>query len=285
MQTNIELTNKSGVLMRFSRFVMLFLGTVALSACGKDEVTTPTLPPLSQVRFINAVSDTGAVDIRAIDQVELSPVANALAFRAATVYYPTEAGVRRFRVFPTSTVAAVTSQILSEASVTLPANRRITLLLAGSARSKTVNLWVIDDDAPAPAAGSVSARLVNAAGGVIDGYAVATATTALPATPTYSSLGLLTASPRVQRATGPAAIRVTDAGTTTVQASTAGPASPTAVAGANPGAGVSSAGTAFSAYYFRAGAAGSANASLSAPGIVWFVDRNPCDAPAAAGCL
>jgi hypothetical protein len=270
--------------MRLSRFVMLGFSTVALSACGKDTVTAPALPPLSQVRFINALSDTGAVDIHAIDQVEFSPLANNLAYRAGTQYFPTEAGVRHFRVFPTSTNIAVTSQIMADALVTLPAGTRLTLLLTGSARAGTVNLWVIDDATQPPPAGQVGIRLVNVAGGIVNGYVVNTATSTLPATETFSNLGALTRSSYFLRPAGSAAVRVTDAGTTTVNASLAGPNAPATLAGELPAAGVNSAGTMFSVYYFAPGAPGSANATLTAPTLVWFVDRNPCDEPMAAAC-
>ena len=285
MQTKFVFTNKSGVLlMRLSRFVLLCLSTTALSACGKNEVTTPSLPPLAEVRFINAVSDTGGVDIHAIDIVELSPVANNLAYRAATEYFPTKAGVRHFRVFPTSTNINVTSQIIDDELITLVAGQRYTLLLAGSARAGTARLWVVSDASTAPPAGQISVRIGNAAGGIVNGYLVNTATSALPGTPTFSNIGGLTLSPYVNRATGVAAVRVTDAGSTSVNASGAGPAAPATLPGEKPAAGVGSQGTAFSAYYFSAGAPGSANAAVTAPSVIWFVDRNPCDEPAVAAC-
>ena len=71
--------------MRLSRLVMLCAGAVAVNACGSDKVTTPSIPPVAQVRFINAVNDTGALDMRAMDQIAFSPVANNLAYRSGTV--------------------------------------------------------------------------------------------------------------------------------------------------------------------------------------------------------
>lgn len=271
--------------MRLSRFVILSLGTVAMIACSSGgDVTSPSLPSLSVVRFINALSDTGGVDIRAVDQVEFSPIANNLAYRAGTVYFDTQAGVRHFRVFPTSRDINVTSKVMADASVTLPESTRLTLLLTGSARAGTVNLWVIDDGTTPPPDGQVGVRLVNAAPGVVNGYLVNTVTTALPATATFSSLGTLIRSPYVNRAVGVAAIRVTDAGSSTVNASAAGPAAPAILTGEKPAAGVTSSGTMFSAYYFGPGAAGSPNASVTTPSLIWFVDRNPCDVPAVPAC-
>ena len=94
--------------MRLSRLVMLCAGAVAVNACGSDKVTTPSIPPVAQVRFINAVNDTGALDMHAIDQIAFSPVANNLAYRSGTVYFATSVGTRHFRVFPTNTDIAVT---------------------------------------------------------------------------------------------------------------------------------------------------------------------------------
>ncbi|HEY8831143.1 MAG TPA: DUF4397 domain-containing protein, partial [Gemmatimonadaceae bacterium] len=212
--------------MRLSRFVLLTLGTVTAAACGGSDVTTPNVPPLSSVRFINALSDTGAVDVRAVDQVAYSPVANNLAYRAATVYQNAAVGVRHFRVFPTSTNINVTSGVLADVLVTLPANTKITLLVTGSARAGTVGLWVIDDGVAAPAAGQVSVRLVNTASSLINGYLVNTSSDPLPGTATYSGVLALAPSAYVSRTAGVAAITVTDVGSTLVTASADGPPAP-----------------------------------------------------------
>lgn len=271
--------------MRLSRLVLLSLATVAMAACDKNnEVTTTEFPPLAYTRIINAVPDTGGLDMRAVDQVEFSPVANNLGFRTATTYFQTESGVRHFRIFPTSKDINVTSQVLADVQVTLPASGRFTLLIAGSARANTVNLWVINDDAPVPGAGQIGVRVLNAAAGIVDAYTVASTTSTVSGTPAFSNIGYLTASEYKLRSTGSFAVRVTDASTTSVRASAAAPASPTTLPGQLPAAGRSTEGTVFSAYYFSAGAAGSDNASVTSPSVIWFVDRNPCDDPPAAAC-
>lgn len=270
--------------MRLSRFVMLCLGVVTLSACGGDEVTAPTLPPLASVRFVNAVTDTGAVDIRLIDQVDFAAHTEALPYRGGSLYYQAEAGVRHVRVFPTSTNVLVTSQIMHDAMITLTPNSRVTLLLTGSARAGTVRLWVIDDATQPAPAGQIGVRMVNAGGGVSDAYLVNAVGDPLPASATFTAVGAITSSAYLSRASGPAALRVTDAGQTAVTASLAGPSAPVAIPGAFPGAGVNSPGTVFSVYYFPAGTPGSANAPVTAPSLAWFVDRNPCDDPPAAAC-
>lgn len=271
--------NISGVLlMRLSRLVMLGACAVVVNACESDKVTEPSIPPVAQVRFINALSDTGSVDIRAIDRIDLSPVANNLAYRAGTLYFATSEGTRTFRVFPTSTVIGVTSQIIHEESVNLQAGTRVTLLLTGSARANTDRFVVVTDDTQAPAAGQIDVRLVNASSGAVNGYLVNAPADPLPGSATFANVGPLSASGYAGKGTGAAAVRATDPATGTVTASQAGPSAPAPLPGAVfPAAGVTSAGTKFSVYYFPAGVPGSPQNGVANPSLIWFVDRNPCD--------
>lgn len=263
--------------MRLSRLVMLCIGVAAFTACSSDEVTDSVFPPLAGVRFINALSDTGAVDIRFIDQIEFSAVANALAFRAGTEHQPTEAKARRLRVFPTSTNPAITSAFMVDTTLTFTENSRVTLLLTGSARSKTVRFVVLTDDVPSLSAGQIAVRVVNTATGAVDGYVVTAATDPIPGAPAAANVLPLTTSSYLTRATGAVAVRVTDRGSVTVNASAAGPVSPPAIVGANPGAGVNTSGSALSAFYFPRCVVGIASTvcTPTTPGIVWFVDRVP----------
>ena len=262
--------------MRLTRIATLCLGLGLLAACSEDKVSAPTLPPLAGVRFINAVADTGAVDIRVIDQVEYTPTASALQFRSGTEHQPTEAKARHIRVFPTSTNQAVTQNFLLDTTITISANTRVTLLLTGSARAKTLKFVTITDDVSAPAANSIGVRLVNASSGAVNGYLVDTTTTAIADPAAASNVASLAQSPYVNRATGKAAVRVTDVGSTTVNASNNGPIAQV-VSGENPAAGVNSAGTRFSVYYFPRGVAGSPQNGVTTPTVTWFVDRNPAD--------
>jgi hypothetical protein len=261
--------------MRLTKMFLLAASLVALTACDDDEVTGPNIPPLGQVRFINAVSDTLAVDIRAIDQVEYSPVVSDLRFRGGTNHQPIEAKSRKFRVFATSRTIGVTSNPLMDATIDIPANSRITLLLVGSARNKSSLQFVtINDDVTAPPAGNIAVRVVNAATGAINGYLVSAATDPIPGTATAANVAPLAQSAYVTRAVGNAALRFTPVGSATATASAAGPVA-TSVTGALPAAGVNSEGTRFSVYYFGPGVGN--NASMTTPGAVWFVDRNPAD--------
>jgi hypothetical protein len=277
--------------MRLSRLVALFVAVVAIAGCGSDKVTDPSFPPLAGVRFINAVNDTSALDIRAIDQVAFSPVANAIAYRGATTYQPTEAKDRHFRVFVTSQNQAIASNPIDDETVTFAANSRYTLLLTGSARTPgSVKFTVINDDAaPIPTGSNIALRAGNRSAIAIDNYIVDSTVTPIAGAPTIANVAAGALSAYITRATGKQASRVTPAGSATVSASTQGPPAPATPTGAIPAAGVTTPGTAFTIFYFPAGVAGSPTAPSSGtascagaapaatcnPTVVWYVDRQP----------
>jgi hypothetical protein len=274
--------------MRLSRFVTFFAGVAAVTACGSDKVTDPSFPPLAGVRFVNGVSDTSAIDIRAIDQIAFSPVGNALAYRNGTEHQPTEAKDRHFRAFITSTNAAITSNPIVDTTLTFAANTRYTVLVTGAARTK-VQFVLITDDAPAVAAGQIFIRSVNASSGAIDAYVVDSTNTAISGTASAANVAPLATSGYLTRAMGKAAMRVTPAGSVAVSASQQGPPAPATLPGEIPAAGVTTAGTPFSVYFFPAGVAGSPTAPATGTNacggaaplvscvatVVWFVDRVP----------
>jgi uncharacterized protein DUF4397 len=278
--------------MRLSRLVALFVAVVAIAGCGSDKVTDPSFPPLAGVRFINAVNDTSALDIRAIDQVQFSPVANGLAYRGATEYQPTEAKDRHFRVFVTSQSVPIASNPIDDETISFAADGRYTLLLTGSARTPgSVKFVVITDAPPTPPAGQIAVRTSNLSAGAIDNYIVDSVTTPIAGAPTIANVAPGAQSAYIVRATGKQASRVTPAGSATVSASQQGPPAPI-LAGAIPAAGVTSAGSAFTIMYFPAGVSGSPTAPTTGnsrctataplvplascvPTVVWFVDRQP----------
>ena len=270
--------------MRLSRLAIVTVAAAGIVACGKDSVTNPAVPPLAGVRFINGLAESGAVDVRMIDQVDWSfQGIQAKTFRTGTEHQPVEAKARHIRVFPNSADPAVTSAFMVDTTITFAANQRYTLLLVRETPTH-VHFIVIDDNAPAPAAGQIAIRAVNAAtAGAIDAYVVDTTNTAIPAgTPTAANVAPLTASAYVGRAAARAAMRVTAAGSATVTATQAGPPSTNTAtpSGENPQAGVYYAGSGFSVYYFPRSVAGTSapqTAAFQVPGIVWFVDRNPAD--------
>lgn len=275
--------------MRLS-FSLLALTVLATAACSRDDgVSVNARPPLGGVRFINAVPDGGPVDIRMVDQIEwsASSVSNAtnygLPFRSGTIHWPTEAKARHIRVFPTDSSIAVTSQILHDTTITIEADKNVTLMLVGSRVSGGVRFVMIDDTAPALSASQVAVRLVNAtqAGQTpanANGYITATDTSTLPATPTFSNVGPVSASAYVVRDTAAFAVRATATGSTASIFSSAAPTGAPAGAGIAATAGARGPGSAMSAYVFPRSVAGTAapqSTAFTAPAVIFFVDRIP----------
>lgn len=267
--------------MRVSRLFVLLGAVVALGACHDDSVTSLNAPPLAGVRYINALPDTFDVDIHPIDQVDWSAKAIDLAFRSGTEHQPMEAGKpREIRVFTQpgeggATVDAV-STILVDTTITFDENVNYTLLLTGSARAGTAHFVVITDS-PAADEGHIQLRALNANGGApVDVYTTAASTDPLPTSPTFAGVASDAATDYAPpQDAGDVFAQAFAAGTTTpALASKAGPTSST-VSGERPAAGVNVPGSAFSIVYFPASVAGSAAAQFTAPGVVYFVDRNP----------
>jgi hypothetical protein len=267
--------------MRLSRFLVIGVVLAAVAACNDDEITNTTPPPLAGVRFINAMADTGAVDIRMIDQVPWSALALSLAFRSGTEHQPTEAKTRHIRVFPTSRNPVVTSNFMLDTMITFAANQHYTLLLSGSAKNNTDRFIVIADDATSPAAGSIAVRAVNASCGPagtpnVD-FLVGADSTALAAV--GSNIAPNAASAYQARAAGSLLGRFTTTVTPTRVAQATGPVAPATPAGARPAAGVNSAGTVLSAYCFPRSVAGTTapqdTVTFNRAAVVYFVDRVP----------
>jgi hypothetical protein len=276
--------------MRFTRYHLLPLVMIVLAACHNDAVSVNERPPLGGVRFVNAVPDGGPVDIRMVDQVEWSAnsvsgsTTYGLPFRAGTIHWATEAKARHIRVFPTDSSLAVTTQVLHDTTITIEANKNVTLMLVGSrAAGGKVSFVMIDDNPGAVPATQIATRLVNASSAgatpsTAAGYITATTSTPLPAAATFPTVAPRSASAYVLRNTGAFAFQATPAGDNTVVWTAAAPAGAAADGLIGATAGANGGGSAFSAYLFPRSAAGTGapqTAAFNAPAIVYFVDLVP----------
>lgn len=269
---------------RILQFTALCLTVAAVNACRPEEVIQTEDIPTAGVRFIHAVPDTGAMDMRAVDIVENSTFYN-VTFRSTTLmfYKNARAGSRHFRIFRSDTLSAVASIVVVDTTVTLEAGHRYTFILWGFARpgsTPPMKLDIIDDN-PADPGAQVALRIVNAAAGLgaLDGKQYPATGTA-PATPTWGNVAALSASAYVSAATGSIRYNVTPAGGGTALFTDA-----TALAGvaatididAIPGTTV--AGSAVSGFVFPRAVVGSQAAptatSFTTPGIIFLWDRRP----------
>jgi hypothetical protein len=269
---------------------LLPIALLAFAACHDDGVSVNARPPLGGVRFINAVPDGGPVDIRMVDQIEWSASSVSgtaaccgLGFRQGTIHWATEAKARHIRVFPSDSSIAVTSQILHDTTITIEANKNITLMLVGSrAAGGHVSFVKIDDD-PAPAANQVTVRLVNTtpAGqvpAIADAYITTDTTSALSGTATFPGVGPISKTAYLSRATGKFFVRSTPAGSTASIWNSVAPAGAPADGLIGVTAGYNGPGSALSAYLFPRSVAGSGAPQSSAftrPAVVFFEDFIP----------
>jgi len=223
-----------------------------------DAPTTPNIPPLAYVRYINAVPDTLNTTVRFIDQVEYSPMTFVnVAFRALGQgnYQPTAAGSRKFRVFTADAVnfsAAGNTTVLVDTTITFEAGKYYTLLHSGFARagaSPRQRIVVLNDVFPTVTGANIALRAIHQAFGVgaVDLHAAPSATA------TLSSATRLV--PNFAEAAAPAGT----AGTTSV----------------DPIGGSTIGGSIITAIAYPASPANSAGARFAAPGIVYYLDKQP----------
>lgn len=181
--------------MKYGKFLLCLIPFLGLAACADDSgITDQSDPPATAlVRFVNAVPDTGTVDLRFVDKVENLPSLQGVVLQGTSGYYQrAEPGARHARVFPNSTLANVTQIMLVDTTVTLSANTRYTLVYAGRASGNQDRLAVLQDEplasVPNPGA-SIAIRVLHAAHGAtapignVDVYfvPVTSATAATPA--------------------------------------------------------------------------------------------------------
>ena len=184
---------------RILKFSALCLAAGVLNGCRPEEVILTEDIPTAGVRFIHAVPDTGAMDMRPVDIVENSTFYN-VGFRGTGLlfYKNARAGSRHFRIFlspntalPAEQQQAMASTVIKDTTVTLEAGHRYTFILWGFARPGSnpgMRLEVIDDN-PADPGTAVALRLVNAGAGLgaIDGRFYVTGGTP-PTAPSWAAV-------------------------------------------------------------------------------------------------
>ena len=290
--------------MRRFKFGFAFACIAGLAACAGDasKVFTATPGQNAFIRFVNAISDSGAQDWRFVDQVEGSPSITGLSFRGiwpGATYQPATAGNRHLRIFqssldptfadPTLATPAIVSTVFLDSAFALTAGTHYTIIATGSLRSKTAKFLILTDNFADPGS-NVAVRVVNlGAAPSLDVYGSATGgTAALPASPLAAALATLTASTWVTMSPGPLVLRGNAAGSKTLPAlvDVTAPAGVVADKTLNLTAvgGSTIAGSAFTGFIFPPAVTGSLAAQVIAAtcptrcttvGIVYAVDKYP----------
>ena len=271
------------------RFSIVGFLAVAAAACSKDATFVETNPPQAAVHWVNAIADTGALDMRPIDIVTNAGLFSA-TFRSSNMFYQgIDAGARRIRVFVHDSNPAIAGVPIFDSTFTVTANNGYTLLYAGLARTGSTparSFNVITDNPAAPAAGQIGYRIIHAGAGLgnLDVNFVRHAADTLPDAPQIANVTYLAADTYTMVARDSAAadslrIVVTAAGTKAPRLVNL--KLPVGIAGTdstNPIAGTRIAGSVITAVIVPASVVGSRapqGGVFAAPSTVFLVDRRP----------
>jgi hypothetical protein len=273
--------------MRVSRIGLALVGALLAVGCSKDDgpFFAPQVP-LAYTRFINAIPDTVSVDFRFVDLLEYSPFAVQLPFRSFTPYQGTAPGARHLKVFTNwggdSIYLRHTTVVLGDETPSLEAGKYYTIVAVGFARAgqtPALKIQVFEDPIPDPGS-NVAFRVVNLASGLssVNVGVTAASTDAIP-TPTFSNVAYLGSSAYATRAPGNAWFRVLDATAAEIVTGN-GRQAPVGAAGdplnnLTTIGGSGQAGSAVTAYVFPRSVTGSRAPNVTAPSIVFVVDKHP----------
>jgi hypothetical protein len=268
--------------MKLQRLGLLAMATTGAAACGSDTKGVTSVPgPLAYVRYIEAMPDTGTVDLRVVDKVE-NLDANGVNYGAITAYHGIAAGARHFKVFVNmgSSDINVVTQVMLDTTLTLTAGTYYTILHTGYARTGSApkqHFELMTDAAPSPSGSQFALRVVQAApgGGNYDIFTTGDTVSALPASPTFANLAYGAPSAYSNFATGAMGLRITQAATTTPILSNSivlAGAGQNGVTSPIPGSTVG--GSVLTAFVFAPKVAGSAaTSSFTKPIVVYTIDK------------
>jgi hypothetical protein len=266
-----------------------FCGVLAAVGCSKASNFTEPSPPLAGVHFVAAVPDTMQTDFRVVDIPSNAGWFDA-NFRGSNMFYVgIEAGTRRIKVFLSSTDPAIAQQVLADTTFAYTENTNYTFIHTGFSRTGQVParaVWIIPDNATAPAADSIGLRFIHAGAGMgsVDLNVVRRATDTLPDVPlaggvTYGATVAYRAFPQDTLGADSTRIVVTAAGTKTPRLVTLMlPAGQLGTTVLNPIAGARVRGSVMTAVVVPASVVGSQapqGGAFATPSAVILVDRRP----------
>lgn len=293
MSANQRLNFYGVSMRRHLQLSLLCLAVGLASACKDPEKIIMTAKiPTAGFRFINAVPDTNAMDLRFVDLVENSahyqvsfrdsPASSGGVTGSAKIEYKnTQAGSRHFRIFLNGTTPDVASTLLKDTTVTLEDGKLYTAIMQGPARSGGMKLVVYEEVIPDPGA-NVALRVINTTPNPIDVRTYVSTGTA-PAAPTWASVPAYSRSSFVTAAPSQMKYNVVAAGGVTALVPDAlaligAPASSsagTATLDIEGLPGTTQAGSAVTGIIFPASVTGSNAAQFPAIGMTFMWDRRP----------
>ncbi len=148
------------------RFSTLCVVAVAVTGCSKDATFSEPLPALAAVSWMNALPDTGQVDIRIVDIVSNAGFFDVNFRTAMTFPQAIEAGQRHIRVFMSSTDPTISQKVLLDTTFTFAESARYFFYLSGFTRagqSPAARGVITTVTTPTVAAGKFAVRILNLA--------------------------------------------------------------------------------------------------------------------------
>ena len=184
-------------LRRFVYFVIGCLCALIVAGCGSGGSNNNSS---TQVRFMNAVVDAGALNIT----VGSNTAASGLAFESATTYQEVDSGSQEFKVG----IVGGTSTII-DTTLLLAGDAQYTYLVYGTSSAPTAQL--VSDQVTQPSSGLFQFRITNAAFGSagLDVYITAPGASIDAASPNISNIGYGNTSGFIQLSPGAQQLRLT----------------------------------------------------------------------------
>ncbi len=177
--------------MHSIRQTFLAVSAALLTACGGDGAAGPTQVKVL-VRFVHAVADTSALDVRVNTRLTLK--LTGVVYGAATDYDTVASNSVTVTSQPSpSTSVDAPRSIASIRGITVPNGAAVTFVAGGQARdtvgAAAAGVTAYLDDLSAPASGQARLRVINASSdaGAVDVYLTPTAGV-VPATPTFAGV-------------------------------------------------------------------------------------------------
>lgn len=277
------------------RFSLCCVAPVMLVAvgCKKDATFTEPIPPQAAVHWVQAVPDTGEMDLRPVDFISNAGLYDAV-YRGSNMYYQgIDAGTHQIRVFMSNPDPTVTGTAILDTSIAFTSPDAYTVIHTGFARAGSTpgrSLWVIPDGASDPGANNIGIRIVNAGVGMgnVDVSVTRKSADTLPDAPAvanlaYKSVSNYLAVARDTLVTGTDSLRIVVTATGTKTPVLFSLKFQRGVAGsniANPIAGATVAGSVMTAVIVPRSVAGSTAPQTTAfltPTAIILVDRRPAN--------
>ena len=159
----------------------------------------------AHIRVLNAIPIQSSIDML----IDSKTIASSIPYGAASGYSTVSSGSRHLQIQPSGSTPFV------DQTITLSSGSSNTILTTASGAT------TLTDDNSAPASGDVKIRVINASSnlGSSDVY-IATANTGLSASPSFSGVGVSTATGYDAVAAGSYQVYFTETGTTNIILST-----------------------------------------------------------------